>query len=191
MKSFRELDVWNIAMDLVDRVYELINRFPVEERFALCDQLRRAVVSVPSNIAEGFGRETHRDFAHFLVQARGSLYEVETQLEIAVRRGYVNDGDLPLLQLNNLSKMISSLVRTLRSEADLIQGTSLSAQGTRHEAQGASFSAQGTKHKAQGTPSCPKCGKPMRKMICRKGRNAGNAFWSCTGYPECNGTRNF
>ena len=174
MKSFRELDVWNIAMDLVDRVYEIINRFPAEERFALCDQLRRAVVSVPSNIAEGFGRETHKDFAHFLVQARGSLYEVETQLEIAVRRGYVNDGDLPLLQLNNLSKMISSLVRTLRSEADPTQGT-----------------PQGTRHKAQGTPSCPKCGKPMRKMICRKGRNAGNAFWSCTGYPECKGTRTY
>ena len=169
-------------MDLVDRVYEIINRFPAEERFALCDQLRRAVVSVPSNIAEGFGRETHKDFAHFLVQARGSLYEVETQLEIAVRRGYVNDGDLPLLQLNNLSKMISSLVRTLRSEAD-------PEQGTRHKAQGTSLSAQGTRHKAQGTPSCPKCGKPMRKMICRKGRNAGNAFWSCTGYPECKGTR--
>ena len=175
-------------MDLVDRVYEIINRFPAEERFALCDQLRRAVVSVPSNIAEGFGRETHKDFAHFLVQARGSLYEVETQLEIAIRRGYVNDGDLPLLQLNNLSKMISSLVRTLRSEADPEQGTDCEAIAARptHKAQG---TPQGTRHKAQGTPSCPKCGKPMRKMICRKGRNAGNAFWSCTGYPECKGTR--
>ena len=171
-------------MDLVDRVYELINRFPAEERFALCDQLRRAVVSVPSNIAEGFGRETHKDFAHFLVQARGSLYEVETQLEIAVRRGYVNDGDLPLLKLNNLSKMISSFIRTLRSEAD-------PEQGTGHKAQCTTLSAQGTKHKAQSTPSCPKCGAPMRKRLCKRGVNAGRPFWACARYPECDGTRRY
>lgn len=177
MKSFRELDIWVLAMDLVDHVYELINRFPAEERFALCDQLRRAVVSVPSNIAEGFGRETHKDFAHFLVQARGSLYEVETQLEIAVRRGYVNAGGLPLLQLNNLSKMISSFIRTLRSKADPAQDTTLSAQGT--------------KHKAQSTPSCPKCGAPMRKRLCKRGVNAGRPFWACSRYPECDGTRRY
>ena len=116
MKSFREIDVWNKAMELVDKVYDLVGRFPVEERFALSDQLRRAVVSIPSNIAEGFGRETHKDFAHFLSQARGSLYEVDTQLEIAVRRKFIGTEDVPTGLMNDISKMIGALSRKLRTE---------------------------------------------------------------------------
>ena len=102
-------------MELTDVVYDIVKTLPHDERYALGDQLRRAVVSIPSNIAEGFGRESHADFAHFLSQARGSLYEVDTQLEIAVRRGWLSSSRVPRELMNNIAKLISALVRHLRS----------------------------------------------------------------------------
>ena len=129
MKSFRELDVWRYAMELTDVVYRLVRRFPSEERFALGDQLRRAAVSIPSNIAEGFGRDSHKDFAHFLSQAKGSLYEVDTQLEVAVRQGFLKTGDIPFELMNNVSKLLGALSRRLRASP-------IPAQSTRHKAQG-------------------------------------------------------
>lgn len=86
-----ELVVWQKAMELVRLVYQATRRFPVDERFALTDQLRRAVVSIPSNIAEGNGRGSNKDYAHFLSIARGSLYETMTQLRIAKDLGYLDD----------------------------------------------------------------------------------------------------
>ena len=102
-------------MELTDRIYDLVGTLPKEERFALGDQLRRAVVSIPSNIAEGFGRDTHKDFAHFLAQARGSLYEVDTQIEIAIRRGFAEKDQKMFDLMNEISKMLASLSRHLRS----------------------------------------------------------------------------
>lgn len=87
--SHRKLIVWQKAMQLVDLVYLEIKSFPKEERYALTDQLRRAVVSVASNIAEGAGRSTNRDYAHFLAIAKGSLYETISELEVAERLGYL------------------------------------------------------------------------------------------------------
>ena len=85
---FKNLIVWQKAMELVKLVYGLARMLPVEERYALADQLRRAVASIPSNIAEGNGRASNRDYAHFLAIARGSLFETMTQLEIAEALGY-------------------------------------------------------------------------------------------------------
>ena len=114
-KHFRELAVWQHSMDLVASVYRLLRSFPSEEQFGLCSQLRRSVISIPSNIAEGFGRGTHKDFAHFLIQARGSLYEVDTQFEIAVRLGYCQyDAEIAKL-LSDISKGLSSLLNYLSS----------------------------------------------------------------------------
>ena len=131
MKSFRELDAWKYAMELTNCVYDLVKKFPNEERYALGDQLRRAVVSIPSNIAEGFGRDSHNDFAHFLSQARGSLYEVDTQLEIAVMRDFIPASDVPKDLMNTVSKLIGSLARRLRATPSPAQGTRHKAQGTR------------------------------------------------------------
>ncbi len=86
MKSFEDLTVWQKSMDLVDHVYEIADQLPSREVFGLRDQLTRAVVSIPSNIAEGYGRGSDKDFAHFLEIARGSTNEVLTQLEIVRRR---------------------------------------------------------------------------------------------------------
>ena len=136
MNSFRELNAWKYAMELTNCVYDLVKKFPAEERYALGDQLRRAVVSIPSNIAEGFGRDTHNDFAHFLAQARGSLYEVDTQLEIAVMRKFIIASEVPTALMNTISKLIGSLSRRLRATANPAPSTRLKAQGTRHKAQG-------------------------------------------------------
>ena len=81
--GYRNLIVWQKAKTLVKLVYAEVKNFPVEERYALGDQIRRAVVTIPSNIAEGNGRTSNKDYAHFLSIARGSLYETLTQLEIA------------------------------------------------------------------------------------------------------------
>ena len=114
VNNFRELEVWRESMDLVVFVYGMLDKLPNNERFALCDQLRRAVISIPSNIAEGFGRDSHKDFAHFLSIARGSLYEVDTQLEIAERMGYLVVPKQLRQQMNAVSRLIAALNRRLR-----------------------------------------------------------------------------
>ncbi|MCC6681188.1 MAG: four helix bundle protein [Phycisphaeraceae bacterium] len=93
IRSYRDLVVWQKAMDLVDAVYELSSRFSAEEKYALTSQLRRAVVSVPSNIAEGYGRQNLCDYMHHLAIANGSLKEVETQIIVAGRQNYITRED--------------------------------------------------------------------------------------------------
>jgi four helix bundle protein len=85
VKSFRDLIAWQKGITLAIDVYGLTAAFPSEERFGLISQLRRCSVSIPSNIAEGHGRLTNKDWQHFLAQARGSTYELQTQLELASR----------------------------------------------------------------------------------------------------------
>ena len=133
MTTFRELEVWQYSMDLVEMVYRKLRTFPPEERFALCDQLRRAVVSIPSNIAEGFGRDTHKDFAHFLSQARGSLYEVETQLEVAVRLGYMTPDSEITAKMASISKMLWSF-RAHLNVTPPAPSTKHQAPSTKHQA---------------------------------------------------------
>jgi four helix bundle protein len=90
-RGYTELVVWQVAMELVVEVYTLVRRLPSEERFALCMQLRRAVVSVPANIAEGEGRGRARELAQHLRIARGSLAEVDTLIRIGVRLEYLSE----------------------------------------------------------------------------------------------------
>ena len=108
MNSFRQLNVYIKAKELVARVYELLKKFPKEEQYALCDQLRRAVVSIPSNIAEGCGRETQKDQTHFLNIAYGSLMEIYSQLDVACDLGYITKP-----QFDKLSQDISSVGKQL------------------------------------------------------------------------------
>ena len=112
--DYRELDVWQLSMGLCESVYGLLRQFPAEEKYALCDQLRRAVVSIPSNIAEGNGRGSATEYARFVAIARGSLFEVRTQLELAVRLGYISVSDEMWLQIDRISKMLYSLMSKLR-----------------------------------------------------------------------------
>jgi len=113
--SYRGLEVWQKSMDITVNVYNLVKRLPKEELYALSDQLRRAVVSIPSNIAEGQERHSDKDFARFLSIARGSKAEVETQLLICARVGYLTDADIELTmrELNELGKMLSAFIASL------------------------------------------------------------------------------
>ena len=111
ISSHRELQVWQMAMDLVVEVYRLSARFPADERYRLTAQITRAVASVPANIAEGNARSTRRDYANFLSVAKGSLMETETFLILAVRLGYIAEASAaPALELiTRVSKMLTAL----------------------------------------------------------------------------------
>ena len=115
--SYKELIVWQKAMMLVEAIYRHMRSFPADERFRLCDQLSRAVVSVPSNIAEGYGRGASLEYARFLGIARGSLYEVETQLEIAVRLGFVKQSPETCALIDEIRAMLITMISKLRGGA--------------------------------------------------------------------------
>jgi len=91
IESFKDLDAWKLSIRMTRFVYRASEKFPTDERFGLTSQIRRAAVSVPSNIAEGWGRGTTSDYARFLRMARGSLYEVETQCVVARELGFMDD----------------------------------------------------------------------------------------------------
>lgn len=94
MKSYRDLIVWQKSMDIVTLVYKFLRQFPNDEKFGLTSQIKRSSVSIPSNIAEGYGRNYTKDYARFLQIARGSLYEMQTQLKIGVNLEFISEDDL-------------------------------------------------------------------------------------------------
>lgn len=116
MRPHRKLDVWKEAIEFVAQIYEAVRSFPKSEQYALADQLRRAAVSIPSNISEGAARRTNSEFVHFLYVAQGSASEIDTQLEVAARLGYVSQeqkGDLDE-KLDRISRMLSGLIRSVK-----------------------------------------------------------------------------
>ena len=119
-QKYKKLQVYNKALELVVHVYALIKKFPREEQFALGDQLRRAVISVPSNIAEGTGRVSTKDRAHFVEIAYGSLMETNCQLEIAMKLGYITREELRVesQECEEIARMLSGLRASLLSALD-------------------------------------------------------------------------
>ena len=111
--SYKNLDVYKESKTLVMLVYGLLKQFPKEEQYALCDQLRRAVISVPSNLAEGSGRVSAKDQAHFLEMAFASLQEVECQMDIAHDLDYITQEELYAIntQISRVAAMLSGLRR--------------------------------------------------------------------------------
>ena len=99
-------------MDLVDLIYDAVVQFPRDEIFSLTQQMKRAAVSIPCNIAEGRGRKTAKDYAHFLYQARGSVHELDTQIEIAIRRRFLSQeaGRTLIVKTNEVGKLINSIL---------------------------------------------------------------------------------
>ena len=113
VKNFKELVVWQKSMELTLIIYHLVKHFPKEEMYALTNQICRAAVSIPSNIAEGQGRQSKAEFLNFLSIANGSLAEVETQLLIAIKLGYIQEADAQYAQ--NLITQIGKMLNTIRS----------------------------------------------------------------------------
>jgi four helix bundle protein len=116
IKSYRDLEVWKLAMDLVELCYGLSERFPRNEEFGLRSQVRRSAVSIPSNIAEGNGRSATGDYLRHLSIAHGSLMELETQIQIAGRLQYLNDAAVSevLERADAIGRMLTALARRLR-----------------------------------------------------------------------------
>ena len=112
---FENLVVYQRGIELVTHVYEVIKKFPKEEQYALCDQLRRAVVSVPSNIAEGMGRYSNKEKARYIEISYGSLMEVFCQLNIAYRLGYISEEELKSfrIEIEAIAKPTSGLRKSL------------------------------------------------------------------------------
>ena len=115
VKQYRELIVWQKAMDLVVATYRLVKLLPKDEAFALSSQMRRAVVSIPSNIAEGQSRSSTKEFANFLSIAKGSNAELETQIEVGVRLGFFSSDQIetPLSLANGVGRMLTVLIAKL------------------------------------------------------------------------------
>ena len=109
--GYRDLLAWQLGMDLVRLIYSLTISFPNHELYGLVSQLRRAAVSIPSNLAEGYRRTTHRDFNLFIGHSRGSLAELETQLEIAHDLGYMTDSQWSVLnqKTERLARVLAGL----------------------------------------------------------------------------------
>ena len=118
--GYRKLIAYQKAKEVVKRTYMLLKKFPAEERFAMCDQLRRASVSVASNIAEGVNRFSVKDKSHFIEMAYGSLMEVSSQFEIAEELGYVSvDDRLSMDQLiEEVARLLSGLQKTYKPSTD-------------------------------------------------------------------------
>jgi four helix bundle protein len=117
--TYADLEVWQAAIELVVKIYEVTRRFPKDEMYGLTSQLRRAAVSVPSNIAEGKGRSSDRELTQFLCHARGSLFEAQTQIQLAGRLGYVSEKESQLLQKESMRicQMLNGLIRSVRPAA--------------------------------------------------------------------------
>jgi four helix bundle protein len=117
MRPHQKLDAWGKSVDLVVEVYKATERFPKEEKYGLTSQIRRAAVSVPSNIAEGAGRYSQKEFAHFLSNAQGSTSELETELIIAHRLGYLSETLFSQLitDLERIGRLITGLSRRIRA----------------------------------------------------------------------------
>ncbi|TLS66752.1 four helix bundle protein [Mariprofundus erugo] len=114
-RKHHDLQVWQLGMRLVKEVYSVTRTFPESERFGLCSQMQRASVSIPSNIAEGAGRNGEKEFLQFLSIARGSLCELETQLMISHELGYVREEKEVLDLINETYAKLNALMTSIRA----------------------------------------------------------------------------
>lgn len=120
--SYKDLIIWQKAMEATCLLYNVAKKLPKEETFALGSQMRRAAVSIPSNIAEGYGRQSNKEHLHFLTISRGSIYELETQLLLCLKLGYLKIEDiLPLSNLlKELGRMSTSMINNQNKSLQVI-----------------------------------------------------------------------
>ena len=116
VRDFKELDVWRVAMHIASLTYQETRALPEDERFGLISQMRRTAVSIPSNIAEGYGRGSRQDYIRFLQIARGSACELETQVLLCRQLDYKMEAETILLQLRGWHQLMYRLLQSLRSD---------------------------------------------------------------------------
>ena len=117
MKTHKDLDVWKFSIDLVINIYKLLKKFPDDEKYGIISQMKRCVVSIPSNIAEGAARSSSKEFAHFLSISLGSLAELETQIIISEKLNFISENEMNNLlgNLTTIRKMLLGLKKSLRN----------------------------------------------------------------------------
>jgi four helix bundle protein len=116
LKTHKDLNVWQNSIDFVTKIYNISKNFPKEEAYGLQNQIRRAAVSIPSNISEGASRNSKKEFIQFLYVALGSASEVETQIIIANKIGYISDVDQLLNEIDLIKKMLNGLISYLKKQ---------------------------------------------------------------------------
>jgi len=118
MHNFKDLNVWKKSRQIVKEVYLFTSNFPKEEKFGLTSQIRRSAISIPSNIAEGCGRKTQKDFCNFLYIAQASSFEFETQLMLSLDLGFLDSQafNQNLNQLNEIQKMLNGLINSIENK---------------------------------------------------------------------------
>jgi len=116
MKSYKDLELWQVSMNFVSEVYTLTKSFPKEELYGLTSQIRRCAISIPSNIVEGSSRKGTKEFIQFLWIANGSLSEFETQIEIVQKLGYLDSIELVIEKVKHIRKMIHGLIHSLENK---------------------------------------------------------------------------
>ncbi len=116
LKSYKELIVWQKSMVLVKELSRLTESFPENEKYGLTSQMRRASISIPSNIAEGWGRLSRKNYVQFLRISRGSLFELETQILITKELNYINDSETIENLITEISKMLNSLIKKIEEK---------------------------------------------------------------------------
>ena len=118
IESYKDLIVWQKSMNLVEDIYNTTHDFPLKEQFVLTSQIRRAAISIPSNIAEGYGRNTTKNYIQFLTISRGSLFELETQIELCRRLKYLSDEKFKEIEMKTIeiSKMLTALINKLKKK---------------------------------------------------------------------------
>lgn len=117
-KGYRDLAVWQKSIEYAQEVYKYIDLLPSHEKYALIDQMRRSVVSIPSNIAEGYGRKSNKDFIRFIYIAKGSLCELQTQIELCARFDYCTreQADSLIGAADEIDKMLNGLIHYLKTD---------------------------------------------------------------------------
>ena len=117
MKTYRDILVWQKSMAMVTKCYVITRQFPKEELFALSSQIKRCAVSIPSNIAEGYGRGTNKDYYRFLNISLGSLFELQTQIEIGYNLGFINQEDFNAIYQDSreIERMLSSFMAKIKT----------------------------------------------------------------------------
>jgi len=116
-RAHHKLVVWQKSLDLAQTVYLVTKKFPKEEIYALTNQMRRAAVSVPSNIAEGAARASNKEFLHYLSISRGSLSELETQIMVAKRVGYISDIEIILNEIESIFSLLGGLMKSIKEKS--------------------------------------------------------------------------
>ena len=116
MRNFKKLEIWNKGIQIVKEIYKVSSSLPSEEKFGLKSQITRAAVSIPSNIAEGWGRMSRKNYIQFLRTSRGSLFELETQVLITKELNYSNNSESIENLITEISKMLNSLIKKLEDK---------------------------------------------------------------------------